>query len=78
MVTSRRIAELIEQTMEQEDVDLADYDRLLKMQEREARMMASLATRLRITKQARVAQDGTGDASTTRPKIQFKKRPKND
>lgn len=33
---------------------IGDYDRLLRMQEREGRAMSSLATKMRITQQARI------------------------
>lgn len=49
-IHARRVAELIERTIAAISVD--DYDKLLKMQERESRAMASLATKLRLTPQA--------------------------
>ena len=36
---------------------LCDYDRLLKMQEREGRAMSALATRMRLTQQSLVTRD---------------------
>lgn len=47
VVAQRRIAQLI-QSQESENFDIAEYDRLLKMQERESRCLASLAVRLNI------------------------------
>jgi hypothetical protein len=47
-----RVAMLIEQEMGKEQVDLANYDKLLAMQEREGRAMSSLATRMRLTQQS--------------------------
>lgn len=54
VVAARRIAQLISATESRKSVDVEDYDRLLKMQEREGRAMSSLATRMRISQQATV------------------------
>ena len=54
VAAGRRIAMLIEDIEDGEDLDLDAYDRLLKMQEREGRAMSSLATRMRISQQATV------------------------
>lgn len=58
-VQARRVAELIEKATGDLDPEtkeptltIGDYDRLLKMQERESRAIASLATKLRISQQA--------------------------
>lgn len=45
-VASRHIGQLISTCEAAEELDLAEYDRLLKMQERESRCLASLAVRL--------------------------------
>lgn len=45
-VAQRRIAQLIEAAEKAEEFDVNEYDRLLKMQERESRCLASLAVRL--------------------------------
>jgi hypothetical protein len=59
VIHARRVAELIERATS--DIDrktkkptlvLEDYDRLLKMQERESRAVAMLATKMRITQQS--------------------------
>jgi hypothetical protein len=47
-----RIAQLIEQEMLKPELDLANYDKLTAMQEREGRALSSLATRMRLTQQA--------------------------
>lgn len=59
VVGARRIAELIERATgdidpktRQPTLTVADYDRLLKMQERESRAIASLATKMRISQQS--------------------------
>lgn len=46
VVAQRRIAQLIEAAEKAEEFDVSLYDRLLKMQERESRCLASLAVRL--------------------------------
>lgn len=49
---ARRVAHLIERMQsDEEGFDIKDYDRLLKMQERESRCLASLATKMRISQQ---------------------------
>lgn len=45
-VDLRHVGQLIENLKADEDFDVKDYDRLLKMQERESRCLASLAVRL--------------------------------
>jgi hypothetical protein len=53
----RRIADLIESLLKNsDDLDylIGEFDRLLRMQERESRAMSSLATRMRITQQSRI------------------------
>jgi hypothetical protein len=51
-VQARRISELIEKATGDPELSVTDYDRLLKMQERESRAIASLATKMRISQQA--------------------------
>lgn len=51
VVSARRIAELIAGDEQAENFDIENYDRLLKMQEREGRALSSLATRMRISQQ---------------------------
>lgn len=52
VVAARRIAQLVGQCEEKQTLDVTEYDRLLKMQEREGRAMSSLATRMRISQHA--------------------------
>lgn len=54
VVAARRIAQLIARVEKSNKLDLDEYDKLLKMQEREGRAVSSLATRMRITQQATV------------------------
>lgn len=50
-VASRRLAQLVASLERESDFDLIAYDRALKMQERESRCLASLATKMRISQQ---------------------------
>ena len=52
VIEARHLAELICRFEGEEELDMRDYDRLLKMQERASRIIASLATKLRITPQS--------------------------
>lgn len=63
VIAARHIAQLI-YDLEKKDggFDAAEYDQLLKMQEREGRALSSLATRMRITQQT------TYDKSKKKPK----------
>lgn len=53
ILAARRVAQLIEHIEKSEDFNYQDYDQLLRMQERESRNISSLATRMRITQQAK-------------------------
>jgi hypothetical protein len=52
IVASRRVAQLVAKAEADVECDLKDYDRLLKMQEREGRAITSLATKMRISQQS--------------------------
>lgn len=52
MVAARSVAQLIERAEASEEFDLAEYDKLLHVQEREGRAITSLATKMRISQQA--------------------------
>jgi len=55
IVNARRISDLIEDFLannQEGDNWIADYERLLKMQDREGRSMSSLATRMRVSQHA--------------------------
>ena len=54
VVDAQRVGQLIENLVANGDFDVDDYDKLLKMQEREGRALSSLATRMRITQQSTV------------------------
>jgi hypothetical protein len=50
-IAARRVAQLIASAEQDPDLDVDQYDKLLKMQERESRALASLGTKMRITQQ---------------------------
>jgi hypothetical protein len=52
VVAARRVAQLIDAQEKAEKLDLDAYDTLLKMQDRESKVMGQLATRMRITQQS--------------------------
>ena len=52
VVAARHVAQLIDAAESSDELDLAKYDMLLRMQEREGRALSSLATRMRLTQQA--------------------------
>ena len=54
VVAARRVSQLIAACERADELDVEQYDRLLKMQEREGRAISSLATRMRISQQATV------------------------
>lgn len=67
-IAAKRVAQLIER-IEQADADeinIGDYDRLLKMQEREGRAISSLATRMRLSQQATVRAESAKKPSQLR------------
>lgn len=67
IVAARRVAQLVTNCEADADLDLARYDQLLKMQEREGRALSSLATRLRITQQATVSPKAKKPSMVKKP-----------
>lgn len=67
VVAARRVAQLVAACEAEADMDLDQYDKLLKMQEREGRALSSLATRLRITQQATVSAKAKKPSAVKRP-----------
>jgi hypothetical protein len=51
-----------------DDIDVTEYDKLLKMQERESRILVSLATKMRITQQATYHPEKVKDGSSKVPR----------
>lgn len=66
VVHARRIAELLERATSDRDLTVTDYDRLLKMQERESRAIASLATKMRVTQQSTTNHRGNKRPNVSR------------
>lgn len=67
IVASRRVAQLVAASEADEDFDLRDYDRLLKMQEREGRAITSLATKMRISQQSTYDKSKKKPSGTIKP-----------
>jgi hypothetical protein len=65
-IHARRIAELIERATADPDLPVSAYDRLLKMQDRESRAIASLATKMRISQQATTNHRGNKKPTAAR------------
>jgi len=66
VIHARRIAALLEQAVQDPELSIKDYDRLLKMQDRESRAISSLATKMRISQQATTNHRGNRKASGRR------------
>lgn len=66
VIHARRVAELIERATGDPELAVIDYDRLLKMQERESRAIATLATKMRITHQATRNDRGNKQSGASR------------
>lgn len=68
VVAARRVAQLIaDREAQKGPLDVEEYDRLLKMQEREGRAISSLATRMRISQQATYDKSRKKPTSARKP-----------
>lgn len=69
VVQARRVAEVIEALQAEEPGSrwLVDYDRLLKMQERESRAVAALARGMRISQQSHYSKEKKRGSSVKKP-----------
>ena len=68
VIAARRVSQLIQNAENTgQEFDVEDYDRLLKMQEREGRAMSSLATRMRITQQTQYDKTKKRGSQVKRP-----------
>jgi hypothetical protein len=56
IITSRRVAELIADCESRDDFDVSEYERLLRMQDRESRALAALGRGMRLTQQSTYAK----------------------
>ena|SRR3990167_4769626 len=52
VISARKIGQFILQAEGSEEFDIDQYDKLLKLRERESRIISSLGTRMRITQQS--------------------------
>lgn len=68
VVAARRISQLIEECELDKEFDVDLYDKLLKMQDRESREISSLATRMRLTQQAKYTTKRAGTKKNNTPK----------
>lgn len=66
VVSSRRIAELIEKATSDPELSIVDYNRLLKMQRSESEAIAMLATKMRIAQQSTTNHRGNKTSSAAR------------
>jgi hypothetical protein len=66
-VAARRIAELIRDAERDGEFSVSDYDRLLKMQERESRALASLAVKMRISQSTAYDRFKKRESGTRKP-----------
>ena len=66
VVQARRLGELIEKATSDAELKIEDYDRLLKMQQRESAVIASLATKMRISQQSTTNHRGNKQTQARR------------
>jgi len=62
-VTSYRVSQLIDQEEQSDEFTIDAYDQLLRIQARESNVLACLATKLRLTQQAKYTTKAAGTAS---------------
>ena len=67
VVAARRVADLIAAAELDSECSIKDYDRLLKMQEREGRAMSSLATKMRLSQQSSYDKSKKKPGQTRKP-----------
>jgi hypothetical protein len=67
VVAARRVAQLIAAAEADEEFNVKDYDRLLKMQEREGRAITSLATKMRLSQQSSYDKSKKKPSTTRKP-----------
>lgn len=65
-VQARRLAELIEKATSDPELEIKDYDRLLKMQQRESAAISMLATKMRISQQSTTNHRGNKNTQAGR------------
>jgi len=63
LVTSRRVAQLVESEENSDEFSIMNYDMLLRMQSRESSTLTSLATKMRLSQQAKYTTQRAGTKS---------------
>ena len=66
VIHARRVAELLEKACADPALSVIDYDRLLKMQERESRAITTLSTKMRLCQQSTTNHRGNKKPSASR------------
>lgn len=66
VIQAKRLGELIERATSSDQLAIEDYDRLLKMQQRESAVISSLATKMRISQQATTNHRGNKNPGSGR------------
>lgn len=67
VVSAKRISQLVEALEKSPDFNVGEYDKLLKMHDREGRALALLATRMRITQQSTYSPNRQKNRSSVKP-----------
>jgi hypothetical protein len=67
LATANRVASLKMAAEEAENVDVAEYDRILRMQERESRCISMLETKMRLSQQTRYDKQSKVSKTGKRP-----------
>lgn len=57
-IQAKRVAELIKKATADKNLLVADYNRLLQMQDRESRALSALGTKMRITQKSMISEAG--------------------
>lgn len=66
VIQAKRLAQLIERATSDPALSVGDYDKLLKMQDRESKAISSLATKMRISQQATTNHRGNKKPTAAR------------
>jgi hypothetical protein len=66
VVHCTRLGELLEKATSDRNLDIRDYDRLLRMQQRESQIVALLATKMRLTQKSLINHNGNKKKTASR------------
>lgn len=67
VIHARRIAEILAKSVEDPEFSIRSYNTLLKMQDRESKAIAGLATKMRISQQSTTNHRGNAKQTTLKP-----------